>query len=443
MSMRTRMAQHRADASSYHRRIVAAFLAVSGFVAIAKLVGAFKEMVLAWRYGTSAWVDAYVFLFNVVTWPMAVWFSVLMAVVVPLVARLRSVSEDQSRVFIQELNGLNWVLSGVAAVGVAAGLPHALRHWSGLHGEALELALAWAGPFALLCGLGMATTLQSVLILASERHDNTLLEAVPSLVLLVVLWLPAHWIGQPLVWGSLAGFAAHLLCTVAVLQLRGQAVWPRLGFRSPGWRTFRAGMGTMLLAQMLASGTVLIDQWLAAPIGEGAVSTLSYAGRVLALLLGLGAMALGRATLPVLADAQSVSGARARAVAIQWVKWSLLAGAAAALVAVPLVGPGVRLLFERGAFAAEDTAAVAGALQFGLWQVPAYFGSLVLISLFSAQGRYRPLLLAGLLGMAAKLVTAWWLLPSMGLQGVMLSSAAFYTAGLVLLMQLQRPATQS
>lgn len=443
MSMRTRVARHWSDPLSYHRRILAGFLAVSGFVAIAKLVGAAKEVVVAWRYGTSAQVDAYVFLFNIVTWPMAVWFSVLMVIAVPLLARLSAASGEQSQLFIQELAGANLLLAGVAALAVIVLLPYGLQRWSGLQGEALALALSWTTPFALLCGLGMVTALQSVLILAGGRHENSLLEAVPSLVLLLVLLLPAGRIGQPLVWGSLAGFAAHLLCTTLLLRRRGHAVRPRLGFGSTGWRMFRVGLGTMLAAQVLSSGTVLVDQWLAAPLGAGAVSALSYSGRLLALLMGLGAMALGRATLPVLAQAQAASGQHAQAVALRWVWWALLGGGALALVASALAEPGVRLLFERGAFGSGDTAVVARALQSGLWQVPAYFAWLVLLSLFSAQNRYGPLLLAGLLGMAAKLAMAWWLVPSWGLQGIMLSSAAFYTAGLLLLIPLQRPVAPS
>jgi hypothetical protein len=50
--------------------------------------------------------------------------------------------------------------------------------------------------------------------------------------------------------------------------------------------------------QALMSFTGIIDQFFAANLGAGAISTLSYANRVLGLILSLGAMAISRATLP-------------------------------------------------------------------------------------------------------------------------------------------------
>ena len=87
-SFLSRIKQHLHDPDSYHRRIAQGFLWVSAFVFIGKLAGAAKEMTIAWRYGVSEKVDAYVFLFNVLNWPNAVWYSVLAVVLVPLFASL-------------------------------------------------------------------------------------------------------------------------------------------------------------------------------------------------------------------------------------------------------------------------------------------------------------------------------------------------------------------
>ena len=50
---------------------------VALFVLLGSLVRAGKEMAIAYRYGVSAEVDAYLFVFNLVNWPVGVWFSVL------------------------------------------------------------------------------------------------------------------------------------------------------------------------------------------------------------------------------------------------------------------------------------------------------------------------------------------------------------------------------
>lgn len=438
MNPRARISHHWAGEGSYHRRIAVGFLSVLGFVLVAKLVGAAKEVVLAWRYGTTEQVDAYVFLFNLITWPVAVWFSVLMVVLVPLVAHLRTQDAATLQQFLREFSGFNLVVAALATAVALLVLPQVVRHGSGLQGAALTQALAWSGPLSLLCGLGMVTALPSVLVLATGRHHISLLEAVPSLVLLGALLLPPRSLAEPLLWGSVAGFIAHWLCVTGLLYRHGGTVRPQLGFRAPAWRMLRTGIGIMLAAQALASSTLLVDQWLAAPLGPGAVSTLSYANRVLALLLGIGAMALGRAALPVLSQAHAAGDARVHDIAAQWVRWTLLAGAAMAMLAWPLAEPSVRMLFERGAFTAADTLAVAGALQFGMLQIPACFAALVLISYFSAQRRYAPLLLAGAVGLPAKIGAAWALVPALGLPGIMLSSVVFHAVGLALLIGLLR-----
>jgi len=62
-----------------HRAIFRGIAWVSLFVVLAKLVGAAKEMAVAYQYGVSANVDAYLFVFNFISWPVGVWFTVLTA----------------------------------------------------------------------------------------------------------------------------------------------------------------------------------------------------------------------------------------------------------------------------------------------------------------------------------------------------------------------------
>ena len=45
--------------------------------------------------------------------------------------------------------------------------------------------------------------------------------------------------------------------------------------------------------------------------------------------------------------------------------------------------------FQRGAFTAENTEAVAHVLRWGLLQLPFYFGVLILVQLLASQNRYR------------------------------------------------------
>lgn len=78
-------------------------------------------------------------------------------------------------------------------------------------------------------------------------------------------------------------------------------------------------MGITAIGQYILSFITPIDQYFAAQLGDHAIATLSYAYRIITLLLGLGSMAIARATLPVLSGiAASGNLYRARSVALKW-----------------------------------------------------------------------------------------------------------------------------
>ena len=77
----------------------------------------------------------------------------------------------------------------------------------------------------------------------------------------------------------------------------------------------------MLVGQMMATFIGIIDQFFAAHLDTGAIATISYANRILSLILGLGATAVSRATLPVFSRIKSQGGGRQLyGIAIFWVR---------------------------------------------------------------------------------------------------------------------------
>src|SRR5665213_2375198 len=70
-----------------HRNIFSGLAFVSTFIVIAKIFGALKEVAVAARYGTNPAIDAYVYIFNLISWPLAVWTGTLGVVLIPLFVR--------------------------------------------------------------------------------------------------------------------------------------------------------------------------------------------------------------------------------------------------------------------------------------------------------------------------------------------------------------------
>lgn len=425
--------KHRIDSMQpAHARIAKGMAWVTLFVFLGKLAGAAKEMAIAYRYGVSEVVDAYIFAYTLVTWLPTVWQSVLTVVLVPLFVHL---SEPEKHTFYAELLGFILVVGGALTVAIGLGLPLLMPHvLSGFSEEATLQATALVRGLAPVAVTGMLAGLLFARLLAEERHANTAMEAVPALcVLVAVLALPSG-IGSldaaPLLYGTLIGFGMYVGGLWLLLTRAGIPSRLRWTMHSPAWRTMWHGVGYMALGQLMISFANPIDQVMAAQLGEGAIATLGYANKVLALILGLGATAIGRAALPVLSEAVS-RPQNAWHIARRWSQLLLLLGCGGALFAWLLAPWGVSLLFERGSFSSADTERVVEVFRYGLVQVPFYLGGIVFVQLFASLKRYEILLVSGILAILSKLFINWSLLPLLGISGVMLGTASMYVVNLV------------
>ena len=185
--------------------------------------------------------------------------------------------------------------------------------------------------------------------------------------------------GHLLAWGVALAGAAQLLWLLDACRRAG--LTPRL--RWPRWTPRVAEMFRIMLPAAFGAGVVqlnlVIDVILASLLPTGAVSFLYYADRVNQLPLGVVGAAIGTALLPALSR-QIRAGHHAEALATQnrALEIGLLLTVPAAAGIAVLAHPIVALLFERGAFSADDTARTAAALIAFSFGLPAF----VLVKVF-------------------------------------------------------------
>lgn len=402
---------------------------VSLFVFLGSFARAAREIVIAYRYGASAEVDAYLFVFNLVTYPVGVWFSVLAVVLVPLAAHIREDSSADIERFRAEIFGLTILVGLSVSILAWLGLPPLLHsQWAGLSDATARIAADTVPVLSALALLGMLISLFSAWMLAAGRHSNTLFESVPAAVVVIALLVFTRDGLAPLVWATLAGFILHL-CILATPLARSREINPpRFTHHAPEWGAFWQGFGIMFAGQLLMSFTYIIDQFFAARLEAGSISTLGYANRILALILGMGAMAVSRATLPVFSSAHAQSGNQLQGVAAHWARVLFLLGVISTILGWWLAPLGVRLLFERGAFTAQDTLLVAEVLRYGLVQLPFYFSGLVFVSYLASRRLYGLIFWSGLIGLCTKLIGNTLFFRTYGIEGIALATACMYAA---------------
>lgn len=407
-----------------HHAIVKGMFWVGLFVFVGAIARASKEIAIAYRYGTSEVVDAYLFVFNIVNWPVVVWLSLLTVVLLPLTATAKTADNHDTPTFRAEFFGLTlWI--GIALFIIFwISLPEILQpHWSGLPPGTAIIALNALPGIAPIAAIGFLTSLFSIWLLMRGGHANTLLESIPPLTLTIfVVLAPASSIA-PLLWGTLAGFAFHLVSASILLAHQGAIGAPKFTQKSTYWPSFWQGFGIMAIGQILMSATGLADQFFAAQLGPGNIATLSYANRVLTLFLGLGGTIVSRAMLPVFSSAVHNPGEHAYEMAKKWAGALLFVGGVITLAAWLLSPWAVAILFERGAFTATDSEHVSTILQYGLLQIPFYIPGLVFVALLTSQKRYRALTIICTINLGTKLILNFLLAPVYGAKGLMLASS--------------------
>ncbi len=209
-----------------------------------------------------------------------------------------------------------------------------------------------------------------------------------NLSIIAAAFLLVPLLAQPVVslaCGVLLGSVAQLLLQLPFLHRYGFSWRPSLDFRSTALFRFLRLMGPAVIGAAVYQLNVLASTILASLLEPGSVSYLYYADRLLQFPLGVFAVALGTAALPSfssLAARNDLSGLKTTlGYALRMVNFIALPSALGLMViAVPVFS----LLFQRGAFAAEDVLASARTLVFlamGLWAVSA---SRVLVPLFHA-----------------------------------------------------------
>jgi putative peptidoglycan lipid II flippase len=187
-----------------------------------------------------------------------------------------------------------------------------------------------------------------------------------NLSLIVGAWLLAPRMGvRGLALGYVVGALLHLLIQLPALRWVGARYRPLLTLRNPGVREVLRLMAPRVLGLAAVQLNFLVNTNLASRLGEGAVSALNYAWLLMLLPQGVFAQAVATAAFPTFAE-QAARGERdeVRETLAATLRAVLFATIPAAVGLLALRQPLVALLFERGAFQATSTEAVAWALAF-------------------------------------------------------------------------------
>lgn len=171
------------------------------------------------------------------------------------------------------------------------------------------------------------------------------------------LWAAPHF-KQPihaLAWGVLAGGVAQLALQLWPLYKLG--MFPRFDFhfRDEGVLRMLKTMGPAILGVSVAQASQLINSNYASFFGDGSVSWLNKAGRLMELPTALLGVAIGTVILPALGVLRNEKNERGYGELLDYgMRFALIATLPAMAVMGVLATPMVATLLQRGAFTAGD-----------------------------------------------------------------------------------------
>lgn len=215
--------------------------------------------------------------------------------------------------------------------------------------------------------------------------------------------------GQPAILGMAIGTLIGGLLQLAVQlpALSGTGFRYRwvFDFKDPGLRRILVLMIPAMIGMSATQITLFINTNFAASCGQGAVSWLYYAFRLVQLPIGIFGVALSIAILPILARQaadKNIPAIKDTMVSSLTMVFALTIPATAGLII--LSEPIIRLIYQHGAFTAADTLATSQTLACYALGLLAYSANKVLVPAFYALDKTKIPVIASFLAIAVNVL---------------------------------------
>ncbi len=402
---------------------------VSALNLVGKFLGLVKTLVIAWTFGASGLMDAFLVAYLLPTVIPNVLKGIVSAAFIPrYMDALRDARGAGQWRGVNTLFTLMLVAVSFAATlmalnpllvvdAVAPGLGAESRELAGGLLRVMALATVVLGINAVLSAVAFA---QSKFVVAS-------LEGIVSNLFIIAacfLFVPAHGIWA-LAYAVIAGFAAQsLLLVMAHWQTLVRFLRPALAVRHPDFQAALRHVGPLVIGFAGAVVMDIVDQIFASWVGAGAIAVLSYATMLALVPIEIFGHAVRTAfytTFSRLWAAGDVAGmAEAHRRGVQVLVFLMVP---ASTVFIVYAEDLVSLLFERGRFDRDDARAVSWvvmALSVGmLSKATSWFN----FAAFHAMVRPWIPVALGLFAVVLNVILTWLLAGPLGVPGIALATS--------------------
>lgn len=342
----------------------AAFWKVSGSF-LSKLLGFARDVLIAKIFGATYIVDVTQLVENVLLNIVNFITSPVSIPLIPELTRARLKSEREYRELLSSVLGL-FSLAGLVLFILTAVFPQVLvALFSGGFKAAASAYAAytyrWMAALSLI--IVVTATLKTAL---SVKKDFILLsfgDVIMNVVVIGGILLGARKAELPAV-KTCAHLASALVLWVYFAFREKWFLLPHFRRLDPRVRSLLRQAGPLFIGSATDMLLTLIDRTMASFLPEGSIASLAYAQKIFLLPLGVWAVQIAESSYPYIVSAFAAEdvgeGYRLARSAVQRILFFVVPATAGLLL---LASPVVRIVYQRGAFTAQNTAVVARVLQ--------------------------------------------------------------------------------
>jgi len=425
------------------RPIARAAGVVGGLTLLSRIAGLVRDSVIA-AFFSKAGTDAFFIAFRIpnVLRNLLAEGSLTVAFI-PVLAERRRRSEEEARRFTAAALGTIAVILAAATVAGIVFAPVIVRAFA--YGfvyspEKIELAVSLTRLlFPYLWFVGITALAMGVLNTLGHFASPALSPVVLNLSIIgcaVGLTPVFAALGinpvMALAVGVLLGGTAQVALQLPPMAARGYLPRPRVQFRHEGVREVARLMGPAVFGLAIYQINIILAGQFASFLGDGAVSYLYYAQRLVEFPMGLFSVALATAAMPTL-SAHAAEGDLDK-LKDTWrdaLRLSLFMVVPASIALAWLGTPLCAVIFQRGQFGFEDTqqtAATLAGFAVGMWAAAGVRGTVPIF--YALKDTKTPVRIAAG-SLAAYVVAALLLRHPLGTVGLALAVAASSTVNFI------------
>ncbi|MDM8553103.1 lipid II flippase MurJ [Desulfococcaceae bacterium HSG7] len=275
----------------------------------------------------------------------------------------------------------------------------------------------------------------AVLNAAEKFKLAALSPAIKSIILIgFLLTMAPYWGIYAFAWGMAIGSFVEMILLADGIRRQNLPVWPRWHGMSADLKQVLRQFAPMAAGSILMGGTELIDHSMAAMLGPGSVSTLSYANKIVMFVLVVSSGALGTAVFPYFSQMAANQDRRGIIDTLKiYSRLIILFSLPATALLYYFSQPLVRILFERGAFTIHDTQQISTVVGIYAFQITFYLLSIMEVRLISALRGNHILMVSTMISLPLNILFNYIFMHFMGVAGIALSTVLVYLLAFVFL----------